>query len=261
MSHDIDILVNAELSLDGLAQEIEALLGMLAHRKTDNDETWYEFQDEHTFLTLGNHDYVNDQGIDFESYEYDIQVFAINIKAVEERQQELYKSARRIFHTLQETHKYALLLVDNLQVKLDEFIPEVYQKEPSQYAIQSQTLPEDIQLFVTGDISFEDFSQELERLLNVPAKLRLKEQSDRKWYELRTQQAIYFLYENSYLDIYPEYQYEIDIQGRVYIPGERRYWQYESAHTLFEQLKATGRYRIVFAGELFEKLAEFAPES
>ncbi len=150
MSQDIDILVNAELSLDGLAKEVEALLGIPSHCVTENDETWYEYQDEHTFLTLGNHDYVNDQGIDFESYEYDIEVFAINIKAAEERQQWLYESARRIFHTLQETQKYALVLVDNLQVKLEEFIPEAYQKEPSQYAIQSQTLPEDIQLFVAG---------------------------------------------------------------------------------------------------------------
>ena len=46
-----------------------------------------------------------------------------------------------------------------------------------------------------------------------------------------------------------------------HISGEKRYWQYESARTLFEQLKATGRYRIVFAGELTEKLAEFVPES
>ena len=88
----------------------------------------------------------------------------------------------------------------------------------------------------------------------------MKERSKRSWYELRTPQAIYFLYENSYPDIYSEYQYEIDVQGCVYIPGEKRYWQYESARTLFEQLKATGKYRLVFTGELTEKLAEFVPE-
>jgi hypothetical protein len=123
MSRNKDILVGTEQSLTDLTTELEVLLGSSARHVTSDDETWYELEDRHTFLSVGDHAYVNDQGIDFESYQYDIQVYAINIQSPDERVRWLYESARMIFNKLRETRKYSLLLVDNLQVELDKYHP------------------------------------------------------------------------------------------------------------------------------------------
>ncbi|MDQ2905566.1 MAG: hypothetical protein M3Y81_18735 [Chloroflexota bacterium] len=123
MAREMDIFVNTEESLEEFTEVLASLVGMSAHLCSTNDEIWYELQDERTSLSVGTHEYVNDQSMNFEAYRYDIEIKEINIREAEERIQWLHDTALMIFNRLKETRRYALLLADNLQKKVEEYQP------------------------------------------------------------------------------------------------------------------------------------------
>ena len=54
----------------------------------------------------------------------------------------------------------------------------------------------------------------------------------------------------------------VQIPGGLPVPGERRYRMYEFMMTIFEHLKATGRFRLVLLnGDRCKKMVEFDPNA
>ncbi|HMN29523.1 MAG TPA: hypothetical protein PKE45_15340, partial [Caldilineaceae bacterium] len=75
-----------------------------------------------TALSLGVHEFENDEDLNFEAYLYEIELWVFNVYAAKEREQHLADGAA-VYQALRATEKYPLLLVDDLQVKLAEYSP------------------------------------------------------------------------------------------------------------------------------------------
>jgi len=124
MARSVHLFIDANISLEALAREISTLLRIDLERRTDAYETWYEYADATTMLTLGTHDFENDQDLNFAAYRHDIELRALNLGEPEEREQRLADLVKFVYQKLKATQKYPLLLVDDLQVKLAEFSPQ-----------------------------------------------------------------------------------------------------------------------------------------
>lgn len=124
MSKSIHLFIDANSGLEALAQEVSFLLSINLQRRADLHDAWYEYEDATTVLTLGTHDFGNDHDMNFEDYRYDIELRALNLDTPEEREQRLADLVKFVYQKLRATQKYPLLLVDDLQVKLAEFLPQ-----------------------------------------------------------------------------------------------------------------------------------------
>ncbi|MCS6859876.1 MAG: hypothetical protein NZT92_06110 [Abditibacteriales bacterium] len=128
MAKSIDLFVDAKVPLVIFAREIEGLLGVKLQRVLEAGETWYEFRDDHIALTVGEHDFENDRDMNFRDYRYHLSIRALNIATEEERKTWREGFARFAFEKLKSTGKYGLLLVEDIQKRLDEFRPEPAQR-------------------------------------------------------------------------------------------------------------------------------------
>jgi hypothetical protein len=117
------LFILSKAPLEDIVKELETLLKLPAQRFSDEYEIWYVLHDDHTLYSVGDQEYVNDNDVHFEDYQYDIEVQATNIKDADERARHLEDAAYQLFNLLKQTKKYPLMLVDNLQIKLDEFYP------------------------------------------------------------------------------------------------------------------------------------------
>ncbi|MDQ3249372.1 MAG: hypothetical protein M3Q45_09210 [Chloroflexota bacterium] len=120
----MDIFVDANEPLTVLICELEAILNIKFQLRAREDETWYEHSSPNLVLTVGQHEFENDRDIPFENYQYNIALWPINYATEAEWHKLRNDAAQRIFQQLKATHKYRLLLVDDVQVKLAEFSPQ-----------------------------------------------------------------------------------------------------------------------------------------
>lgn len=123
MSESRDIFVDSQAGMANLAKEIESLLDIQFQLISDRYETWYEYSNPRISLTLGEHDFENDREMNFEEYRYHLSVRALNLDTEAERKKWCDDFARFVFQKLKATQKYRLTLVEDLQVKLEEFCP------------------------------------------------------------------------------------------------------------------------------------------
>lgn len=123
MSRPMDVFIASKESLEDFVKELETLLKTPSEHFSDEYETWYVLRDEHTQYIVGTQQYINDKDVHFEDYQYDIEVQAINIREWEERKKHQEDATYELFNLLKQTKKYPLMLVDNLQIKLEEFHP------------------------------------------------------------------------------------------------------------------------------------------
>ena len=124
MSQSMDIFVDADEPLTTFVLELESLLAVKFQLCSREDEIWYEVNSPKLVLTVGEHEFENDGGLNFEDYRYNIALWPINYKTEEEWAQIRNEAAQRIFQQLKATQKYSLILVDDVQVKLAEFSPQ-----------------------------------------------------------------------------------------------------------------------------------------
>ncbi len=119
----LKIFVDSGESPEAFAKSLEKLSG-LTLETTDDGDNLYKYSDhEHRWFTVGYHPFENDGDLHFEEYLYCIEIGIFDVYDWQERQQMLIEFARNLFDKLKASQKYHLLLVDNLQIKLDEFIP------------------------------------------------------------------------------------------------------------------------------------------
>lgn len=123
MSKSLDIFVKPKTEMENFIKQIEFLLGIKLRLIYDENENWYEYQNSTINLTLGTHEFENDKNMNFEDYDYYISIRSLNIEMEEKREKWRNDFAQNIFNKLKETQKYQIMLVDDLQKKLEEFSP------------------------------------------------------------------------------------------------------------------------------------------
>lgn len=123
MAENINIFVRSSESAEELAREVELLLGIdlalvnegsILYRYSDSKNRW---------LQISRHTLINDalNGLNFESYQYQIEVGAFGVREWEERNSIMNEFARLIFEKLRTAGTHDLLLVQDVSSKLDEF--------------------------------------------------------------------------------------------------------------------------------------------
>lgn len=268
MADYINIFVEADISLQKLVTIVESILDIKKQRFLDEYEPMYELHELHTVVLISENTFFNDDDVNVEDYHYQIDLRSLhNFQSIEEANGWQDQRARYLYDQLKARGHYRLLLTKEVYTKIEEFVPAQYNTIPSELAYKAQTLPTEIAVYVVGDLSLSELAKELEHLLVVSALPRSNNHNS-TWYEFRGTKAWFFLSQNTSSGRFSAYSYIIEIKGHVYIPGERRYWQYESAKSLFEQLKETGRYTLALVGDTGDLqledqervLDEFVPE-
>ncbi|MEZ2230461.1 hypothetical protein [Microcoleus sp.] len=125
MSRTLDIFVDFPQGLEHLIKELEFILALKLELVSDGIDHWYEFHNSTITLTVGKHDFENDRDIKFEEYPYNLSIRALNISNELDRNKWRDEFASYVLHKLKATESYRLMLVDDLQVKLEEFAPLV----------------------------------------------------------------------------------------------------------------------------------------
>ncbi|MEG3896987.1 MULTISPECIES: hypothetical protein [unclassified Microcoleus] len=121
MSRTLDIFVELPQDIEHLIKELELILALKFELISDGTDNWYEFRNSTITLTVGKHDFENDRNIRFEEYPYNLSIRALNISNELERQKWCDDFASYVFQKLKATERYRFMLVDDLQVKLEEF--------------------------------------------------------------------------------------------------------------------------------------------
>ncbi len=125
MSRTLDIFVDFPQKIEYLIKELELILALKFELLSDGTDNWYEFRNSTITLTIGKHDFENDHDIKFEEYPYNLSIRALNISTEFDRQNWCNDFASYVFQKLKSTERYRLMLVDDLQVQLEEFVPVV----------------------------------------------------------------------------------------------------------------------------------------
>jgi|Deesub1362A_J573_1020465.scaffolds.fasta_scaffold11583_2 hypothetical protein len=124
MARSLHIFLSSGKSIAELARELSLELGF-AFEKVDRDgEVFYEFFDPPRKVILSENTFINDRDLDFEQYQFDIAIWVAGVKDPLQRWQMQQSLARDIFENLKRTGAYRLMMVDDLQVKLDEYAPQ-----------------------------------------------------------------------------------------------------------------------------------------
>ncbi|MEG4145161.1 hypothetical protein [Microcoleus sp. Pol12B5] len=125
MSRTLDIFVDFPQEIEHLIKELEFILALKLELVSDGIDNWYEFRNSTITLTIGKHDFENDKELNFEEYPYNLSIRALNISNELDRKKWRDEFASYVFQKLKTTERYRLMLVDDLQVKLEEFAPLV----------------------------------------------------------------------------------------------------------------------------------------
>ncbi len=131
MSVAIQIFVGFKSPLfKNFCQEIEAILGLDFRFMPDSGGNdcfdYYVFADEHRRITLSEtgEGFENDRDMNFGDYQHYIGVQAIGWRYEEEHDRILNESSRAIFEKLKAAGRYPLMMIYDMQRKLDEFQPK-----------------------------------------------------------------------------------------------------------------------------------------
>ncbi len=128
MTKPLGIFLDSEEPIEKVAEHIEAVLGIKFEVVSLGRNVLYRFQDGQKWIELSRHSLVNAPDVDgneinFERYSYDMEVGIYNVEVPENYTRIRLDYAWSIFNSLKATKKYQIVLVDNLQLKLDEFSP------------------------------------------------------------------------------------------------------------------------------------------
>ena len=91
---------------------------------SDGDEFCCEFQNARIIFTVGAHNFVKDRHMNLEDYHSHSSVLAPNIGDGTEPKKCPKEFARKVFQKLKASQWYPLMLVEDVQVKLQTFCPE-----------------------------------------------------------------------------------------------------------------------------------------
>jgi len=121
MSRTIDIFVSTPKALSNFVYEIEAHLNLKFKLMSDQGEIWYEYQNDLLIVTIGEHTFENDRDMNFESYRFDISIYQKKINIQNQNELQILNFAYLIFNILKSTNIGQLMMVDDLQNKIEEY--------------------------------------------------------------------------------------------------------------------------------------------
>lgn len=123
MSWNIGLFIDCPSAPDALSREIGNLLGIRFKSIDAASEPFFEYRDTGLRAILKKHHLSNDSDLDFENYHFELAVWAESNWDWEASRQKCCHFARCAFEKLKTTQKYRLILVEDVQKKLDSFDP------------------------------------------------------------------------------------------------------------------------------------------
>jgi hypothetical protein len=125
MSYANNLFLDSPVALEAISREVGDLLGIAFQRVDSGEGPTYQYNSPDCFLSLrGGHGMVNDRDMKFEDYAYQLEVLSRRTSDSKRDRDKCSQFARRLFEKLKITGRHRLLLVENLQKKLDSFEPE-----------------------------------------------------------------------------------------------------------------------------------------
>jgi len=126
MSWSVDLFIDAHESLPQLVRDVEAACNVKFTRLCADTGERYEYRDPLGVVCLWDeHELENDRGLNFEDYRYEMNVRPYRTTDWARDQRAAYELTARLFERLKTTGRYRLLLVEELQKRLQEFDPQV----------------------------------------------------------------------------------------------------------------------------------------
>lgn len=131
MAESQDIFIGYNSSLENLAQELTTLLNVKFKYVPDNEDHRFDY---YTLLTksldvklMTALDFENDRDMNFGNYQYYVSARALRVAATLQDDQRLVEERNRFacfaFDALKATGRFPLMLVHDMQTKIEEFSP------------------------------------------------------------------------------------------------------------------------------------------
>ena len=121
MSSVISIFAACAEPIEQFVSQVEAVLSIPFKRVTSSDPTVFEARTEDSVITASRHDFVDDRDLNFEDYTYELQFRPLRDQHYALHERETFSYVKTAFDKLKSTLRSNLMLVDDLQHKLDEY--------------------------------------------------------------------------------------------------------------------------------------------
>jgi hypothetical protein len=123
LSRVISIFVDLPDSGESLVSRLEPVLSLKFRNSTQDDAEAWEGRTPDSIVTVMRHDFENDRDLHFEDYPYEIQFRAIRDQKYDMHERKTWAHAKSVFDGLQSVLNCPMMLVDDLQHKLEEYKP------------------------------------------------------------------------------------------------------------------------------------------
>jgi hypothetical protein len=123
MAESIFLFIDANAPLEQIVDHIASITALQFHKYAPAGEA-FQARTPYSIITIfGDHGFENDRDMHFEDYQYTMEICAIRDLRLATNQDQTEQFAARLFEQLKATDRYALLLVWDLQQKLQEHRP------------------------------------------------------------------------------------------------------------------------------------------
>src|ERR1700749_3836351 len=123
MSWNVGLFINLAPSIELLAHQVGEILNIDLKRVEDEDGVRYEsFEPDFIVDLYGDHGLVNDRDMNFEDFSLELRLQRLNRNPDQSRERAL-SAAQTVFEQLKKTGQYQLMLVEDVQKRLDSFDP------------------------------------------------------------------------------------------------------------------------------------------
>jgi hypothetical protein len=123
LSKVISIFAECPEPIEQFVSQVGNLLSVAFRRVTGSDAREFEGRTEDSVITIRHHDFENDRDMKFEEYTYEVQFRAIRDRSYELHERKTLSHAQAAFAQMKSALRCDLMLVDDLQRKLDEYRP------------------------------------------------------------------------------------------------------------------------------------------
>jgi hypothetical protein len=121
----MNIFLMSSENPETLKKSLEAALNVELARVENEEYICYRFFDgEKRWFTIGTHDLDDDRAMPFSNYKYQIEIGVGGNENKDEILKQQREFAYNLFDNIRATNKYSLMLVEDVQRKLDEFVPD-----------------------------------------------------------------------------------------------------------------------------------------
>jgi hypothetical protein len=121
LSRVISIFLDCLEPIERLESQLEPILSVHFKELTGKGTKVFEARTRDSVIAIRRHDFENDRDLNFEDYSYEIQIRPIRDQLYDLHERRTLSYARSAFAELKSVLKCNMMLVDDLQHKLDEY--------------------------------------------------------------------------------------------------------------------------------------------